>query len=95
MPWYGAAMADNHKDFDLYLELLRRIVTARGGDAARLNQEYAWPGGGGVDVPKAAMSLSPLLTGGQVAPSPAFSRTEIAAPSGVVPVPTGLVPPKA
>ncbi len=88
MAWYAAAMPSNRELFDTYLALLRQVVVARGGDPAGVDQQYLWPDGT-ADVPRAAASLSPLLTGGQGAPP----WTQGAAPSGVVAVPPGLVPP--
>lgn len=81
-------MLEGHEAFAVYLELLSRVVRVRGGDSNALSVEYAWPGD--VAVPRAAVSLSPLLTGGQNDPGSVSG----AMPSGVVPMPFGIEPPK-
>jgi hypothetical protein len=82
---------DDRAVFDTYLQLLRRIVALRGGDPAAESARYCWPGGVAEtpEPPKAAMSLSPLLTGG---PQP--GHVEAPSHTGVVAVPSGLRPPK-
>jgi len=70
--------------FAFLLGCLRQVVTARGGDASHLDTEYVWPESVST-VPRAAQSLSPLLTGS----APPWAGGA----SGVVTVPPGLVPP--
>jgi hypothetical protein len=81
-------MLTNRELFEVYLELLKRVVTARGGDPESLAREFVWPEGD-VAVPKAAESLSPLLTGGGAAPPWARRDTT---PSGVVATPSESIP---
>ncbi|MBI5511223.1 MAG: hypothetical protein HY903_20880 [Deltaproteobacteria bacterium] len=80
-------MRERSDVFSILLGQLRKVVAARGGDPAALDREYVWPES---PSPKAAVSLSPLLTGGQDAPPWAHGT----APSGVVPVPPGLATPR-
>jgi hypothetical protein len=85
-------MEDRQREFNLCLDLLRKIVTARGRDPSRLELEYVWPGSieDETNAPKTAVSLAPLLTGGgHEAPA-----STLATSSGVVPVPPGIAPPK-
>lgn len=86
----------DRKSFDTYLTLLRRVVTARGGDLSAVGAQFYWPGASSMQAPapKAAVSLAPLLTGdGGVATSmPRASITQ--SESGIVAVPRGLDPPK-
>jgi hypothetical protein len=89
MPWYAAPMLQGREVFEAYVGLLRKVVLARGGDVNRIDQEYAWPADLGDEIPKAAASLSPLLTGG--ASQPPWAQGQAA--SGVVSVPHGLTPP--
>jgi hypothetical protein len=82
-------MLQDREVFEVYRGLLRQVVAARGGDANAAGQEYVWPPGANEEIPKAAASLSPLLTGGTSEPP----GTQGSAPPGVASVPQGLAPP--
>jgi hypothetical protein len=78
---------ERKREYDICLELLRRVVIARGNDPAGIAAQYPWPEARAPERPNAAVSLAPLLTGGGHA-QPAATGT------GVVPMPPGLTPPK-
>lgn len=83
---------NGQREFEICLQLLQRVVASRGKDPSQLASEYVWPATTAEDAmaPRAAVSLAPLLTGG--------NQEGVATPgalaSGVVPMPAGLVPPK-
>ena len=72
-------MPEDRDLFCAYRDLLRQVVTARGGDPARVDAEYVWPTDGEA-TPRGAQSLSPLLTGGGVAPTEGGGADAIPAP---------------
>ncbi len=84
----AAPAMDEKKEFELCLELLRRVVAARGKDPDEIAEEYVWPARESAHTPTSAVSLAPLLTGGGQAQAPGV-------PGGsVVPVPPGIEPPE-
>lgn len=90
---------DDRATFDTYLTLLRDVVAARGGDPEQEASHYVWPQQESTQAaaPLAAVSLSPLLTGGgqtDGVPAAPLAPRAPAPTSGVVAVPPGISPPK-
>lgn len=54
---------DKRREFEMYKAILLRLVRARNGDVAEVEQTYAWPERAGT-VPSQATAMAPLLTGG-------------------------------
>lgn len=58
---------DERLQFNQYLALLQRVVSARGGDPAQLAAQYTWVEKPGDAARNGAVAMAPLLTGGSPA----------------------------
>ena len=54
---------DTRREFEMYKQVLLRLVRARNGDASEVERTYTWPERAGA-VPSQATAMAPLLTGG-------------------------------